>query len=85
MRTAHLLFVLSLSTTAFAQGTLHLTLRDAEKLAVQNNPQFTSAKLTAAAAYEVPKELSANFQPSVSGNFTSVGADDSRPCSGRLE
>ena len=85
MRTAHLLFVLTLSTTAFAQGTLHLTLRDAEKLAVQNNPQFTSAKLTAAAAYEVPKELSANFQPSVSGNFTSVGADDgSRLAAGGL-
>ena len=70
---------------ALAQGTLRLNLKDAEKLALQNNPQFTSAKLTAAAAYEVPKQFSANFQPSVTGNFTSVGADDgSRLAAGSL-
>ena len=70
---------------ALAQGTLRLNLKDAEKLALQNNPQFTSAKLTAAAAYEVPKQFSANFQPSVTGNFTGVGADDgSRLAAGSL-
>jgi outer membrane protein len=88
MRAAHLTFACLLSITevlAQGQDTLHLNLAEAEKLALQNNPQFTSAKFVAGAAYEVPKELSANFQPSVSGNFTGVGADDgSRLAAGGL-
>lgn len=86
MRSVRLVSVLALNVTfAMAQGVLQLNLQDAEKLAVQNNPQFTSAKLNAAAAYEVPKEFSSNFQPTLSGNFTGVGADNgSRLASGGL-
>jgi outer membrane protein len=86
MRSVRLVSVLTLNVTfAMAQGVLQLNLQDAEKLAVQNNPQFTSAKLNAAAAYEVPKEFSSNFQPTLSGTFTGVGADNgSRLASGGL-
>jgi outer membrane protein len=67
------------------QPTMHLTLAEAEKLAVQNNPQFSSARYTAAAAHQVPKEYKANLAPSVFGNFTGVGADSgSRLAAGGL-
>ena len=36
---------------------MHLTLADAETLAMQNNPQIHSARFTAAAAYQVPKNI----------------------------
>jgi outer membrane protein len=67
------------------QPILHLTLADAEKLAVQNNPQFSSARYTAAAAREVPKEYKANLAPNVFGSLTGVGADSgSRLAAGAL-
>src|SRR5690242_1214123 len=69
----------------FAQAPLRLTLADAQRLAIQNNPQVTSASLTAAAAHQVPNQFRANFQPSVAGSFTSVGADSgSRLAAGGL-
>src|SRR6478672_11108449 len=61
--------------TLHAQQTMHLTLADAEKLAIQNNPQFTAARLTAAAAYQVPIELHASSEPNFIGSLTGVGAD----------
>src|SRR5689334_17384366 len=68
-----------------AQQTMHLTLAEAQRLAVQNNPQYSSAKFTAAAAYEVPKEYHSNYEPSLLGSFTSVGADNgSRLAAGGL-
>src|SRR5207302_5401839 len=71
--------------TLHAQQTMHLTLADAEKLAIQNNPQFTAARLTAAAAYQVPTELHAASEPNLYGNFTGVGADSgSRLAAGGL-
>jgi outer membrane protein len=67
------------------QPTLHLTLAEAEKLAVQNNPQFSSARYTAAAAREVPKQYKANLAPNVFGSLTGVGADSgSRLAAGGL-
>jgi outer membrane protein len=90
MRALHIGFAFALSATvAFAQGpgpaTLQINLAEAEKLAVQNNPQFTSAKFIAGAAYQVPKEFSAGFQPSFTGTFTGVGADNgSRLAAGGL-
>ncbi|HEY2017236.1 MAG TPA: TolC family protein [Bryobacteraceae bacterium] len=67
------------------QPTMHLTLAEAQRLAIQNNPQFSSAKYTAAAAYQVPNQYRANFQPNMTGNFTSVGADNgSRLAAGGL-
>jgi outer membrane protein len=64
---------------------MRLTLADAQRLAIQNNPLFMAAKYTAAAAYEVPKQYRANFEPSVFGSLTGVGADNgSRLAAGGL-
>lgn len=69
----------------YAQQTMHLTLAEAQQLAIKNNPQYSAAKFTAAAAYQIPKEYRANYEPSMSGNFTSVGADNgSRLAAGGL-
>ena len=68
-----------------AQGTLPLTLAEAERLAVANNPQLSAAQFNAAASAQVPLELRANFQPNVSGALTAVGADSgSRIAAGGL-
>jgi outer membrane protein len=67
------------------EPTLHLTLAEAERLALQNNPQFSGARLTAAAAHQVPLEYRAGLGPVVSGSVTSVGADSgSRLAAGGL-
>jgi outer membrane protein len=67
------------------QPVLHLTLADAEKLAIQNNPALTAAKFTAAAAGQVPAEYHANYSPSFNGSVTGVGADNgSRLAAGGL-
>jgi outer membrane protein len=52
-----------------------LTLAEAERLAVQYNPQLAAAKLNAAAAYQVPLEYRAGLMPTVAGALTAVGAD----------
>jgi outer membrane protein len=52
-----------------------LSLAQAESLAIQNNPQFSSAKFTAAAAYQVPREYRAGQLPTLGGSVTGVGAD----------
>lgn len=71
--------------TVHAQDTLHLTLQEAEKLAVQNNPRFAASKLTAGAAAQVPNEVRAAYQPSLTANLTGVGADSgSRLAAGGL-
>ena len=69
----------------YAQPTMHLTLAEAQRLAVQNNPRYSAARFNAAAAYEVPKEYHANYEPNMFGSFTSVGADNgSRLAAGSL-
>jgi outer membrane protein len=68
-----------------AEDTLHLTLAEAEKMAVQNNPHITAAQLYAAAAAQVPAQFSAAYQPAVFGSVTGVGADSgSRLAAGGL-
>jgi outer membrane protein len=70
---------------AQAQQTMHLTLADAQRLAIQNNPRFSAAKYTAAAANQAPSQYRAGLQPNLSGNFTAVGADNgSRIAAGAL-
>jgi outer membrane protein len=62
-----------------------LTLAEAQRQAIQNNPQYSSAKFTAAAAYQIPNEYRANYAPNMFGSFTSVGADNgSRLAAGGL-
>jgi outer membrane protein len=76
----------SLTATLCAQQpVLHLTLAQAEQLAVQNNPALSAAKFTAAAAAQVPTQYHAAYAPSFSGSITGVGADNgSRLAAGGL-
>src|SRR5579864_837530 len=68
-----------------AQAPLRLTLAEAQRLAIQNNPQFSAARFTAAAAYQVPNQYKANFEPNMFGSLTGVGADNgSRLAAGGL-
>jgi outer membrane protein len=68
-----------------AQPPTHLTLVQAQQLAIQNNPQFTAARYNAAAAYQVAPQYKAAYEPNVVGNFTGVGADNgSRLAAGGL-
>jgi outer membrane protein len=60
---------------ASGQNTLRLTLAEAERLAVANNPQFSAARFNAAAAAQIPVELHAGFEPNLSGALAGVGAD----------
>ena len=55
-----------------APGYLHLSLQEAERIAVQNNPQVSAARYNAEASKEIPKELRSNYQPTVFG--TSPGS-----------
>ena len=80
-----LLTFLSLAGAAAAQNTLRLTLAEAERLAVANNPQLSAAQFNAAAASQVPLELRANYEPMLSGALSGVGADSgSRLAAGAL-
>jgi outer membrane protein len=80
-----ILLALAAVGAAQTQQTMRLTLADAQRLAIQNNPQFSAAKYTAAAANQVPNQYRAAMQPNLSGNFTAVGADNgSRIAAGGL-
>jgi len=64
---------------------MHLTLAEAQRQAIANNPQFTAARFTAAAAYQVPLQYKASYEPTFSGSLTGVGADNgSRLAAGGL-
>jgi outer membrane protein len=68
-----------------AQQTTHLTLAQAQQLAIQNNPQFTAAQYNAAAAYQTAPQYKAAYEPTVFGSVTTVGADNgSRLAAGSL-
>ncbi len=70
---------------AAAQQPMQLTLAEAQRIAIQNNPQFRAAQLTASAAAQVPGEYRANFFPTVFGSITGVGANSgSRLAAGAL-
>src|ERR1051325_6617551 len=87
MRTLLLVFavIAILSAPSPAQPPMHLTLSQAQQLAIQNNPQFGAAKYNAAAAYQVAPQYKAAYAPSLTGSFTSVGADNgSRLAAGGL-
>ena len=69
----------------WAQQPLSLTLAEAQRLAIQNNPRFSAARLNAAAAYQRPAEFRSNYEPMLSGSVTGVGADNgSRLAAGGL-
>jgi outer membrane protein len=71
--------------TAFAQSPMHLTLTDAERLALAGNPRVQVSRLTALAEHQVITEQRSNLLPTVVGNITAVGADSgSRLAAGGL-
>jgi outer membrane protein len=62
-----------------------LTLADAEKMALQNNPNISIAHLLQLAQVQVTREARAGDLPSAFADFTAVGAhDDSRITAGAL-
>src|SRR5579872_1759791 len=66
------------STTApqAASGAASLTLKQAEALAVKNNPQISVARLIALAQQQVTREVRSNLWPTATGNITGVGAEN---------
>ena len=70
---------------AMAQPPMHLTLAQAQQLAIQNNPSLTAAKYSAAAAYQTAPQYRAAYEPNLFGSLTGVGADNgSRLAAGGL-
>ena len=57
------------------QSALPLTLAEAQKLALRNNPQVSVSRYIADAAAQVTKEVGAARQPTVFGSVSGTGAD----------
>jgi outer membrane protein len=53
-----------------------VTLADAQKIALQNEPRLVSAGLLARAAGQVVKQTRSAYLPTVAGNLTGVGAEE---------
>ncbi|MFZ1037982.1 MAG: TolC family protein [Smithella sp.] len=64
------------STPIHAQEKLHLTLAEAEKLAVKNNPHLAAATFVAAAASQVPAEYRSAYFPTLFASATGVDAEN---------
>src|SRR5260370_33211899 len=58
-----------------SQSPMPLTLADAQKLALQNNPQVAVSRYSADAAAQITKEVGSAVQPTVFGSVTGTGAD----------
>lgn len=65
----------SLAQTATG-ATTGLSLKEAEALALKNNPEISVARLSALASQEVTREVRSNLWPTATGNLTGV---DSKP------
>ncbi|MGO9648833.1 MAG: TolC family protein [Terriglobales bacterium] len=62
-----------------------LSLKQAEALALQNNPQISVARLTALASHQVAREVRSNLWPTATGDLTGVDSkDNSRITAGGL-
>jgi len=67
------------------QAAMQLTLKEAEQLALKNNPQLSSSRFLEQAAAQTPLELRAAYYPTFFGSVTGVGADSgSRIAAGAL-
>lgn len=64
------------TTGATAPGVISLTLKQAEALAVKNNPQISVARLIALAQQQVTREVRSNLWPTATGDITGVGAEN---------
>jgi len=63
------------STQPARQTSLSLSLKEAEALALQNNPQISVARLTALASQQVTREVRSSLWPAATANLTGVDAD----------
>jgi outer membrane protein len=64
---------------------VQLSIKDAETLALQHNPQITRARLLALASQQVTREVRSNLWPSAAVNLTGVDAqENSRISAGSL-
>jgi outer membrane protein len=64
---------------------MELSLKQAEALAVQNNPQISVARLAALASEQVTREVRSNLWPTATANLTGVDShDNSRITAGAL-
>ncbi len=64
---------------------IRLTVKDAEALALKNNPAISVARLNALASRQVTREVSSNLWPQAYGNLTAVDArENSRITAGML-
>jgi len=62
-----------------------LTLKQAEEIAIKNNPQISVARLIALASQQVTREARSALWPTATGDFTGVGAESgSRIAAGGL-
>src|SRR5438045_1989835 len=63
-----------------------LTLERAEEIALKNHPRIASASLTAQSSGTAVKQVRSAFQPLLTGNLTTVGADrDTAIAAGTLQ
>lgn len=68
-----------------APGATRLTLPEAERLALKNNPQVGQAEFQARAYEDITREFQAAYYPTLQANVTAVGADSgSRLAAGGL-
>src|SRR6202142_1981860 len=64
---------------------MSLSLKQAEALALKNNPQISVARLTALASHQVTREVRSSLWPTATGNLTGVDSHaDSRITAGGL-
>lgn len=62
-------------TTTLSPSVLQLTIKEAEALALKNNPAISVAKLDALASHQVTREVRSNLWPSAQVNLTGVDAN----------
>jgi outer membrane protein len=79
MRTQVLPWLVVVSVTLAAWGQApsvpqQLSLKDAEAIALKNNPQISVARLTALASQQVTREVRSNLWPTATVNLTGVDA-----------
>jgi outer membrane protein len=80
-----LLATAMVEATGMAQTPQKLTLKEAEKIALQNHPRVSAAQFGALAAGQVTTEIRSVYFPQIFGSMTGVIADhDSRITAGAL-
>jgi outer membrane protein len=75
----------SVVASSSPNGIVHLSVREAEALALKNNPEISVARLNALASEQVTREARSRFWPQASASLTAVDAqDNSRITAGGL-